>query len=49
MQRPVINYRDTWTAGISRFGPRRSPTLLEDACSIDGVPARMIADVGDET
>ena len=27
-----IHYRDEWTAGISRFGPRRSPTRL-DACS----------------
>ena len=49
VQRPVIYYNDTWTAGTSRFGRRELPAELV-ADVVDGeTPARMIVDAGGET
>ena len=45
----MIRYRDTWSAGFGRFIPESIPEPLQERVLEDGVPARMITDVGGET
>ena len=40
--RPLLNYRDVWTAGAARFGPEAVPRALRDRVLIDAIPSRMI-------
>lgn len=49
VQRPVINYRGTWSVGTGRFGYQDLPPQLVTNVIDDEEPARMIADVGGET
>ena len=49
VQRPVIRYSDTWSAGIGRFIPASIPERSSERVLDDEVPARMITDVGGET
>jgi two-component system sensor histidine kinase MtrB len=49
VQRPVIRYKDAWSAGIGKFSFDAIPPTLAARVNEDGVPSRMIADVGGET
>ena len=49
VQYPLIRYRDTWSAGFGAFIPESIPEALQERVLEDGVPARMITDVGGET
>jgi two-component system, OmpR family, sensor histidine kinase MtrB len=49
VQRPVIRYKDAWSAGIGKFSFDAIPPALAARVNEDGVPSRMIADVGGET
>jgi two-component system, OmpR family, sensor histidine kinase MtrB len=49
VQRPVIRYKDAWSAGIGKFSFDAIPPGLAARVNEDGVPSRMIADVGGET
>ncbi|MET0579613.1 MAG: HAMP domain-containing protein, partial [Ilumatobacteraceae bacterium] len=49
VQLPVIRYRDSWSAGVGQFIPAEIPIELQDRVVNDGVPARMITDVGGQT
>jgi signal transduction histidine kinase len=49
VQRPVIRYKDAWSAGIGKFSFDAIPPPLASRVNEDGVPSRMIADVGGET
>ena len=50
VQRPVINYNGTWSAGIGRFGSRQpSRSTASSGSSTRASPPRMITDVGGET
>ena len=49
VQRPVIRYHNTWSAGIGRFGLESIPPSLRTRVLVDQIPARMITRVGDET
>ena len=46
--KPLLNYRDVWTAGAARFGPEAVPRALRDRVLIDAVPSRMIVTLGGE-
>lgn len=48
IRRPLINYRDVWTAGAPLFGPEVVPEALKHRVLIVGVPSQMIITVGDE-
>ena len=49
VQRPVIRYKDAWSSGIGKFSNDAIPPALAARVNDDGVPSRMIADVGGET
>jgi two-component system, OmpR family, sensor histidine kinase MtrB len=49
VQRPVIYYRGTWSAGISRFGYQEIPPALVARVLKDETDARMITKVGKNT
>ena len=49
VQRPVIYYRNTWSAGISRFGYQELPPELVAKVLEQDTPARMITKVGGDT
>jgi signal transduction histidine kinase len=46
--RPLLNYRDAWTAGAVRFGPEAVPVALQDRVLNDAIPSRMITTVAGE-
>lgn len=46
--RPLINYRDVWTAGAARFGPEVLPKSLIERVIVTSVPSRMALTVGNE-
>ena len=46
--RPLLNYRDAWTASSPRFGDTAVPAVLKQRVIIDRQPARMIVTVGGE-
>jgi two-component system sensor histidine kinase MtrB len=47
--RPLLNYRGTWTLSDARFGPDVLPSLLTERVLEDQIPARMLMEVDDET
>jgi len=49
VQRPVIRYNNAWSAGNGKFTPDAIPPALAARVNEDGIPSRMIADVGGET
>ncbi|MET0577940.1 MAG: HAMP domain-containing sensor histidine kinase, partial [Ilumatobacteraceae bacterium] len=49
VQRPVINYKGKWSAGIGRFIPSAIPESLRERVIDESMAARMITDVGNET
>ncbi len=49
VQRPVIYYHGTWSAGISRFGYQEIPPALVTRVLQDETDARMITKVGKDT
>jgi two-component system sensor histidine kinase MtrB len=49
VQRPVIYYRGTWSAGISRFGYQELPADLVAKVLEQETPAHMITKVGGDT
>ena len=48
IQRPLLNYRDTWTPGDNRFGQDVLPVELVRDVVNSSTPSRMIIHVGDE-
>lgn len=46
--RPLVNYRDAWTAADNRFGPDQLPPALVKRVATDLVPARMSVKVSRE-
>jgi signal transduction histidine kinase len=49
VQRPVIYYHGTWSAGMSRFGSQELPPSLVTDVIDESTPARMITNAGGET
>ena len=49
VQKPVIFYKDTWSAGNSRYGSQELPATLVAKVVNDEIPARMITKVGGDT
>lgn len=49
VERPVLNYRGGWNSPTGQFGPDQVPASLQSRVVGDGVAARMIATVADET
>jgi two-component system sensor histidine kinase MtrB len=49
VQRPVIYYRNSWSAGVSRFGYQELPPTLVAEVLSERTPARMITKVGGDS
>lgn len=49
VQRPVIYYDGTWSAGMSRFGSQELPAALVADVIDESTPSRMITNAGGET
>ncbi len=48
IQRPLLNYRDAWSAGSNQFGPDVIPEALKARVVDEGVPSRMVIQVDGE-
>ncbi len=47
-ERPLVNYRDTWTAGDARFGRTELPQALHDRVVLDRVSAKQLVTIEGE-
>jgi len=48
IQRPLLNYRDAWSAGAPRFGPDVIPASLKTRVVNNEIPSRMVIRVDGE-
>jgi len=46
--RPLVRYRDAWTAGDAQYGSDQVPAVLLDAVLLESEPARMTTVIGGE-